>query len=250
MPRDVLTFALEGDVDLMLFPEAVWKFRDLVQALSEEVAGQTPIVWQIDMLSAGSAVIAVKGQAEAPETVERVVSAYAAIGKAREKQEPIPYSERIQQRAHAITGILDGKVTSIRFETPNEESIVSGRLTAQPPSPILHAFGAIRGRVETLTRRRGLKFILYDAVDDRAVTCYVQAEQSEMIRQVWGQRVTVHGWISRSPYTGHPLSVHNITAIDPLPDADVRAYMSARGAVPWESTFPLPEDAIRKAADG
>src|SRR5579859_6762280 len=98
MPRDLLTFALEGDVDLLLFPDAMTKFRDLVQTLSEEIAGPVPITWAIDGLAVGSAVVTVRGEAgeaDKTEAVERVVSAYAAIGKALEKQEPIPYSERV-----------------------------------------------------------------------------------------------------------------------------------------------------------
>ena len=59
------------------------------------------------------------------------------------------------------------------------------------------ALGSIEGIVHTLQRREGLVFALYDSLLDRRVLCYLQPEQEEKMREIWGKRVRVTGSISR-----------------------------------------------------
>ena len=85
MAEDTLTIAVEGVVSLNAFAQATAHFRSLVIALSKEVAGSTPIDWQIDDLQAGSAITTARGISEKPEETQRVIMAYGEVGIALQR---------------------------------------------------------------------------------------------------------------------------------------------------------------------
>ena len=58
---NTLTLALEGEVTLADFSEAMKDFRALIAALSKEIGGKTKIDWRIDDLNAGSAMTTIRG---------------------------------------------------------------------------------------------------------------------------------------------------------------------------------------------
>ncbi len=63
MPETTLVLALEGDVTLDQFSEAVNHFHKLLLQLSQEVAADTKIEWDLEDLQYGSAIMAVAGRA-------------------------------------------------------------------------------------------------------------------------------------------------------------------------------------------
>ena len=114
---DTLTIALNGDVPLREFADAMGHFRALVESLSVELAGNTPIEWAVDSLESGSAIATIRGSCERAELVASVINAYTQVGKALQLNKPIPYAERVRKPALSLSQMLDGKITSIRFET-------------------------------------------------------------------------------------------------------------------------------------
>lgn len=251
MAANTLTLALEGDVPLDQYALALQRLAELVATLSEEVAQGTAIDWWIDDLQFGSAVATVRGEATDVEPVERVVAAYATVGRALQQHEPIPYSLKVAERAKAITSILDGKVTSVRFETDRDDAVIetpSSPMSA-PPHPSLVALGAVDGRVETLTSRRSLRFTLYDALNDRAVSCYLQDGQQELMRDAWGKRCLVEGLVTRDGENGRPLAIRQVRRIDVLPEPEPEGYLKARGILQWRPPAPLPEELVRRLRD-
>ncbi len=248
MTETTLTLVLGGEVPLDRFAESMQGFRQLIEALTQEVSGGAKIAWVIDELAGGSAVATIRGEAEQIEDVERVVRAYAVVGKALERHEVIPYSERVAKAARKLASVLDGNVTSLQFETETETATITEGTPGQPRTYRV-AFGALEGRVETLRSRHRLSFTLYDAINDEAVYCLLRPEQTELVRNAWGRRVIVKGWIERDPASGRPMKIDPVEGITILPEVVPGAYRRARAVAPAPPGAPSSAEAMRRMRD-
>ena len=114
--------------------------------------------------------------------------------------------------------------------------------------PYTVAYGAIEGIVETLTARRDLRFLLYDQLHDKAVSCYLREDQREEMRSVWGHRAIIRGKITRDGVSGRPLAIREISEIKKL-SWEPGQYRYARGAVPVPADAEASEDTIRRLRD-
>jgi hypothetical protein len=248
MTDTTITLALNGDVPLDDFADGIREFWRLVNALTQEVSGKSDIAWFIDELHGGSAIATIRGEADQVEDVERVVHAYAVVGRALERNEVIPYSPRVAKAARSLTSLLNGNITSIRFET---ETVTSTVTTGAPDQSraYLSAFGAVEGRIETLRSRHRLSFTLYDSLNDQAVYCTLRSEQSELVRDAWGKRVIVEGWIKREPVSGRPVEISPVESIITLPEVMPGSYRRARAVAPPRLDAPSTEEAIRRLRD-
>jgi hypothetical protein len=250
MPNDVLTLALNGDISLNDFAITVTNFQHLVDSLTADVAGGEGIEWVIEDLQAGSAIMTLRGSAGNETAVERVVRAYHVVGQALERHEPIPYAPAIVRWATALTSIIDGKISSIHLETPLGLSMVTTHVGEMEGWPTMtFAYGSIKGRVETLTRRKRLRFTLYDSIFDRGITCHLRSDQEETMRNAWGRRVEVRGEIARDPVHGYPITIKNISDIQILADVQPGSYKRARGVAPVHADTEPPEVTIRRMRD-
>jgi hypothetical protein len=258
VPNDSATLKLIGDrVPLAEFASAMGHFRALIDALTSEVTQGNEIEWIIEALEVGSAVATVRGEAlteQAAPDVERVVDAYGKLAQGYASGAPVPFSRLVTVEMSHITGLINGNVEAVQFETAEAEAIIRHLDIAAPAVPYevvvpRVAFGAVEGRIQTVSSRHGLRFTLYDSLDDRAVSCYVTTEQAEQLREAWGRRAIVEGQVSRDPLTGRPIAVRQVTALTVLPDAKPGSYRDARGVVPLAGGGLLPEDAIRRVRD-
>ena len=111
---------------------------------------------------------------------------------------------------------------------------------------LMSAYGAVEGRIETLTRRKGLRFTLYDTLNDKAVSCYLEEGHEVLMRGAWGRRAIVEGWVGRDPVTGRPLTIRRVRHIEILSDAESGTYRRARGVVPVGADGLSAEDAVRR----
>jgi hypothetical protein len=248
MSEMTLTLVLGGEVALDQFADSMVRFRQLVDALTEEVSGEAKIAWVVDELVAGNTVATIRGEADQAEDIARVVRAYAAVGHALERHEVIPYSPRVADAARKLTSVLNGKITSIRFETQSDEATVTTGAMNQS-RPYLAAFGAIEGRLETLRSRRRLSFTLYDSLNDQAVDCLLRPDQADLVRDAWGRRVVVEGWIKREPITGRPIEINPVERIEILPEVEPGSYRRARAVAPARPDAPSSSVVIRRLRD-
>jgi hypothetical protein len=259
MPLDTVTIVLSGDVPLADFAAAIGRFHELVKALSTE-AGNPALNWIIDDLERSSALAAVRC-ADEPPLVERVVRAYGEVGVALESDAPIPFSPPVQAAARSLRALIAGPIESIRFETAEREATVRAAAADQVTlsdaarvkagrseiRPAVAAYGAVEGRVQTLSNRGGLRFTLYDLLHDKAVSCYLREGHEGMMRDAWGKIAVVEGIVSRDPVTGRPLTVRQISQVT-IGAEPARSYREARGAAPSLSGMS-PEQAIRRLRD-
>ena len=270
MPDDTVTLALDGDVPLEEFARTMGRFAELVNALSEEV-GSPGLDWVVDDLQVSSAVATARSSSDT-QAAQKVVHAYAAVGLALENHMPIKVSPRVRRAVNNVVSIQDKRVRAVRFETAKKDSVIPtgqretprllpapksttattvmetpwGALAVITPSP---SFGAIQGRIQTLSNRGALRFTVYDLLYDKAVGCYISEGREELLRNVWGRLASIEGLVTRDPINGRPLAVRqvsNVSLVQEPPDAP--NYEDARGAGP-SLTKLSPEDAIRRVRD-
>ncbi len=260
MAPDTITLMLEGEVSLEAFATAVRSLSSLVHALTMEEGGG--IEWTVEDLQPGSALATVKGRSGQPERVERVVRNYTSIGRALQENVQIQRGPQVSRPALKLGRLVGNGVKRIRFETPEETTVISERPSSRRkralPSdmPTLQssgmsmsvALGAVEGEVQTLTKRNALRFTLYDVLSDRAVSCYLQEGQEDIMREVWGKQALVEGWVSRDPTDGHPIAVRQVSSVTPI--VKQGDYTLARAILPLDMGAELPEERIRRLRDG
>ncbi len=259
MPLDTVTLVLAGDVPIATYASAITRFTTFVSAISTEL--DPDLEWMVHDLGRGSTMATIRGVGNAG-AIEAVVRRYAEVGTALAIDAPLrPYSPPVRRAAGRLRAMVGGRVESIRLETAERDVILRPRPVQKPPvappsAPVAQpsvrvmagAFGAIEGRVQTLTNRGGLRFTLYDTLEDRAVSCYLVEGREEVMRDAWGRLAVVEGWISRDPLTGRPITVRQVSNMKVLPDPPVSGYLEARGISPSLSGL-LPEQAIRRLRD-
>lgn len=248
MARDDLTLTLDGDVSIHDFATAVSALDRLIKSLTEAIAeDKSAIRWVVTELEAGSATTTITGYAEKPQDVQSVIAGYTAVGRALASGGAVPYSEKVRKEAQKIMGILGGEVSSITFDAADEKITVAPEPTAHREIETFVSFGAVEGRVQTLTNRAGVKFTLFDTIHDKPVQCHLEPERQDELRNIWGQRVIVEGMVSRNARTGHPLNIRQISTIEILPVIEPGAFREARGVLRYEEPADI---AIRRLRDG
>ncbi len=251
MTDNTLTIALEGDVLLPQFVETMLHFRNLVDLLSREIAPDAGIEWLIEDLQAGSAMATVVGLADEPEPIVRVVNGYSRIGDALQRGVPMPFSDSVRREAIAITKAIHTKVTAVRFETADTDNIVYGEFAPAAKNMRVPrtSFGAVSGRVQSLTSRGKLKFTLYDAILDKPVNCYLNDGQEDLMREIWGQQVIVVGRVTREPDKGRAVNVRNITSVEHVKPIRPDSFRAARGILSWMPGDETAEVSVRRLRD-
>jgi hypothetical protein len=166
----------------------------------------------------------------------------------------VPYSNKVRKEARGLVGMLRSGVEGVRFDTAEGEVTLRELPPAPASAPIAESvsgtYGAVTGRVQTLSSRSHLRFTLYDRLHERAVSCYVAEGRESLMREIWDKVATVEGWVTRDPTSGRPLAVRRITEVTLLNEVGPQAYRNARGALPRRPGDPSPEEAIRRIRDG
>jgi len=251
MPDTTVILALEGEVRLNQFVEAVQHFQKLLWQLTQEVANSVEIQWELDDLQYGSALMAVAGHADDEETVLKVIAAFEQVAYSLQHDEPIPYSRSVLKVVESLTKLIGGEVRAMRLSTAKTEAILyAGFNTEQRPSPKpMVSFGSVKGRVQSISNRGKLRFTLYDVLFDKPVSCFVDEELQATLTDIWDEMVWVTGRVTRQPDTGQAFSVREISHIERVRMVSSGSYRQARGILAG-TTHPEPaEVSIRRLRD-
>lgn len=251
MPDTTLVLALEGDVRLDQFSEAVSHFHKLLVQLTQEVAADTKIEWDLEDLQYGSAIMAVAGRADTEEPVLRVISAFEDVGQSLQQHQPIPFSRHVTREAELLTKLIGGDIKAVRLGTARKEAIIYGLFDAKKittAKPMV-SFGSVKGRVQSISNRGKLRFTLYDGVFDKPVSCYVKEDRQDILADIWDRVVFVSGRVTRQPDSGQPVSVREITSIDFVPIIEPGSYRMARGILAGSGEPEPAEVSIRRLRD-
>ena len=257
MPKDTITFAVNGALSLERFAVAIRRFTDLVSALNREFEASGEIDWVLEDLEYGSAITTTRAVPKSDDLwpkVEEIIDSYLAVGQALEADTVVPFSSRVQNPAGRLKQLLNGDIESIRFET-SEDDVTIERAPQPHPLPSRawpYAFGAVEGRIQTLTKRGRLRFTLYDLSEERAVSCYLDdslPNREEIMKDVWGKIAIVEGDIRRNPRSGRAQTIRRVRRVSILPEPVYGGYLDARGALKWSPRMISSEEAIRRVRD-
>lgn len=259
MQKSTATIALMGDVVLPDFAKAVQAFSTLMNALSAEVAKSARAEWTVQSLEISSAIITTRGYSIAdPEdfdSIERVVDSYEDVARSIQDGKEIRYSKRVQTAAGDLVTLIDGKISSIRFETEDIDAEVFSPTLAGNIGHHLEAsaeLGSAQGRVQSMSSRGILRFTLYDSNDDHAISCYLREGSENAMRDAWGKLAIVEGLVRRNPVTGLISTIREVDgrAITVLHDPDSRKdWRQAIRCAPAKNGSISPEEAIRRMRD-
>ena len=251
MSNDSITLALYGEVQIEDFASAMDSFRRLIAALTRD-AGRQSVEWIITNLDAGIATVTVRGESPSLETVEHIAQAYLTVGRALSEGELVPYHRKVRNSADKLIDLLDGRISSIRFETVEADVIIRSETAREYVSApaLVTAYGAIEGVVQALNMRGGLRFTLYDTIFDKAVSCYLEEGRESIMRDAWGRRAIVEGTVARDSDTGRAVSVRQVSDVEIKRDPEPWSYRRARAVSPRRPDDELlPEDRIRRLRD-
>jgi len=229
MADDSVTLALNGEVPVDQYATVMHHWVAIISELSRDLYPGAAIEWLIEDLQPGSATTTARAVASDNIDIRLLQRNYSGLAQDMASQSEPNISPKVRDHARAIIRQIGPKITSVRFETPYDDVTISGVGQAvERPTP-LRALGAVGGRIQTVSSRRRLGFTLYDSLFDRAVNCYLGAEQQHMVADKWDKRVVVEGIISRDPGSGRPTAIRQITAISIVGEDEYGDYRDAAG---------------------
>jgi hypothetical protein len=249
--KNTVSLKLNGDISLSDFAKVMIHLTALIEELTEEVGEQAEVEWEIAKLESGSATAVVIGKSINEFAVDKIVQAYEVIGQSITENKPIPYSETIAYEARAITQVINGKIKSVEFRTDDYKTTIEKPAIEHVPEDDEkgYSFGAVTGWVETLSKRGRMRFVLYDTMFDRAVTCFLAKDQEELMLDAWDKKIAVAGKVYREPDTGRPYQIRDVNYIEQKGGSPPGSFMQAQGIVPWRQGDERPEEIIRRYRD-
>ena len=259
MSEKTVTLKLQGVVTVAAFCKALQSFTALIRELSTDAKARG-MAWDVTGLEAGSAqVTACADLADrfTEQQADLVAEAYLDIGrKLAQRESLLGYRVRVRKPALALAGTIGADIDSVMFETPDGDALVTSEPTAETPyvEGDLLAFptatlGAVTGRVQSLSSRGGLRFTIFDSMDDKAVSCYLDRDSEPLMIDVWGKLATVEGVVSRDPRTGRALAVRRISGVVAHDECQPDDYRVAKASVIPLPGAAKPEDIIRRMRD-
>jgi hypothetical protein len=251
--EDTLTIKLEGEIAVADLAEALKRFDGFVRALAAEVDPKATVGVDVENLAAGSALVVSQISTREPRVLVETIQLYHETTQRIARNQPLTdHTRRVRTWGERIRELpLLASVTSARLESVLGEAIVvrPDERSDDASISLRYSRGALRGRVETISRRRGLRFVLYDLLHDAPVSCYLVAGQEEQLRGVWGRIVLVRGEIGRDERTWRPEIVRRISGITILDEVEPGSYLALRGRWAAPKGSGEPEDRIRSMRD-
>jgi hypothetical protein len=231
---DSVTFRLDGELTIDKVADAFARFRAVLDALEQDQDAR--VRWVLAGLDYGSAGITARAEPLDDDAVAKIsvmTERYLFAGRQVLSGEP-DQGRPLLRLVRDLTDVADAQ-NRVILETADDEVIFTAPVplatvtTAVPQTT--KSLGTVRGRVETLSHRKGFRFTLYELASDRPVSCYLQADHEDLMRDAWGHIADVTGVVTRDADTGRPLAVRRVTSVDVVNEGGTMGFLRARGAV-------------------
>ena len=215
-----------------------------MDALSLEVTGEK-LDWKIDNLEHGSAMITMS----APDC-GKVIQAYSTVGRSLQSNNKIPFGDSVRTPALKLCGLMNGRITSIRFETREDDFQICAKPVDHEQQEMIQSYGAVEGRIQSLSNRGQLRFTIYER-SDRPVSVYLCDGCEDVMRDSWGKMAIVEGMVRRDPVTGNVQTVRGVKKEGVrLFDAPSQyTWRDAIGCCPAPKNSISTEEAIARARE-
>ena len=251
MSEDHVKFLIGGEVAIEVLADAFSRFCRVLEALSESHSAD--VRWVLAGLDYGSAAATARAVPLDDEAQQRIPAMYDNYVEAalRVRDGNADGEFPLHRQMHELMALAN-ETHPIMIQTDGKQVVVEAPIAPLNPSvagdpkedPL--SLGTVRGRVETLSRRRGLSFYLYELATDAAVTCYMDWDLEDTMREVWGRIADVTGSVRRDAKTDRPLWIRRVTNVDPVDEGDPDGYRRARGAL---NTSEPAEVLVRRMRD-
>ena len=255
------TIQLDGTVTLDRFASAIDAWRTALVDISKEVGQQHVLGIYIEDLVAGSALVTSSVTFDAEESAIQFTSRFTKVGSRARGENVVDFPRSLEKASSLLRSVaaidpagltLASEVADILIiplDDPLTRLIDIGAPNVTSPS--VETYGAIRGKLQSVSSRSGLKVVLYDELFDKAVRCSLTKEQHETVRELWDKHVIVEGLVRRDRITGRPLSISNIWNIrDDERDSKSLAWLNAYGVLADVEPDIPSEENIRKIRNG
>jgi hypothetical protein len=255
------TLQLDGMVTLDHFAAAIDAWRSALTDISNEVGREHVLGIYIEELTSGSALVTSNIVFDAEEPAEHFANDFVKVGTRARGENVIDFPKSLQDAANRLRKVAatdPGGITiasdtaDILIFATGEQRVEHFDMHARRVStPSVEAYGALRGKLQSLSSRTGLKVVLYDDTFDKGVRCSLTEEQHETAREHWDKHVVIEGLIRRDRITGRPLSVSQIWNIGrDERDSASQAWLKAFGVLAdVEPDVPV-EESIRRVISG
>ncbi len=185
------------------FRRLVASFVDLLESVTEKAAGTGKrTVWNM-AVSEGSRLIRATAvpDLKTAAVTEKVVRAIPDGLKRLEKGTPVSptyFDQRALRAAREIASISkERKLIYLQFHGAGAPVSVSQR-SADSVVKLLgqhQALGTVEGKLQTITDRQTLQFVVFDSLYDRGVNCFMDEGTMEKAMQAFRKRVAVTGMV-------------------------------------------------------
>lgn len=236
---ECLTLDLKGDLPIDKFEKAVLSFFDLIKEVTKEALHEKQrIRWTVTVRSGSALVNAIPhfDKDTATEALEILHAVPAGIRLLESGAEEMPtLFNREAVRAVKALGTLRGMkgkdVTGVVIRSGSEKSFVTSRSAATADSLIggqRQTYGAIEGKMQTITERGGFRFVVYDSLHDRRVDCFIEEDLMDTALSNFRKRVRVSGLVQFDRF-GDPVSIKATEIYVFRPNSDLPSVREMRG---------------------
>lgn len=200
-----------------IFKRAVNAFIELLKAVSDEAAGEgKKIQWNMSV-EKGSNVVVARPIADTETEYASNLVIDALPNGMRQLQRgtptvPIYFNDRALHAAKELASVKDGtskKLDYIEIRASGKPCDVGERAITSV-SRLLggqhQALGSIEGRLQTITDRGTLQFVVYDSLFDKGVNCFMDDKIVDKAIKNWRKRVAVSGMVQYDR-DGRPVSI-------------------------------------------
>ena len=225
-----MTLELDGaDVTPERFQRAIRAFFGMVAEVTKSVCeGKPRVEWRVQVKTGSNLIGMNPVPGFRPETVGFIASTVREGIAALEEDglsQPPHFNEPALRYVHDLAQIVVAKQPQdfrVRLWTKKQSHSVTDRLAASSTLLLtgqVEDYGSIDGKLQTLSERGAMRFVIYETLSDRGVPCFIEPDQLADAMQSFRQRVEVYGFIRYRP-DGVPVSikVHEIVRF-PRPEA-------------------------------
>jgi hypothetical protein len=217
----------EDEISVSDFAKAFENFSGLVKELSKQFAPKKDASAWLVKVYPGSAGIGLSGRPGVYTSDEVNAIRSNLLNGLRELESgvrPVFFSDRSIECSKALASLFRAKKAppNVRIWSRQEQSLPIGRAIATKAENLLDVAyeddGSVDGFLEKLSAHGQFEFIVYDALDDRAIKCEVEESDIERAWKSFRKRVEVLGKV-RYRKDGMPVSVRGKDIV-PLPSSD------------------------------
>jgi len=204
--KNQLVFEIEGKkITSNRFKSAVKWFFDFVDEVSSQITvKKKPILWVVSVGHSSvrlnlSPEVKKEDRLVVPEIIETIENGINTINI--QDVRPKNYTDDALKALRELASIVDPtkeEINSIKVYTNGNKNEISTKAIGNIDSILQirrEELGSIEGKLEVISSRRGLHFVIYDSLKNRPISCYFKDDFIEKVLSAFNKRVYVFGLI-------------------------------------------------------